>query len=624
MRFIKQLGRESILVRLAVAMGTIVVLALLSIMVPATFAEMSSGKAGLINLAGSLRMEVYAISMHVVEAREDAAGKQEALEKVIAEFDARLSNPRLLANLPTNAQDPLRRSLVTIEEHWSGSVRPLAREAAVDATRRSAFLAEADRLVAEIDGMVRSIEQQLENRFRMLRVMQAISLFLILIVISITVYLMHVQVLRPITDLLACASAVRRGDFRVSARHTGPDELGQLGEAFNTMVRDLSLMYANLEARVAEKTEELARSNRSLEVLYGTIRTLSEREITNDTLMHVLAEVERVTGVRAGAICACSTEHPQALPLAADMSPSDTRPQICSQTTCTQCIGDGDTRVWRGADGVRIVSIPLVDAGRNYGVMPLQLPAGRELETWQLQLLEAVGRHIGAALAMNQRNEERHRLALFEERSVIARELHDSLAQSLSYLKIQVARLQSLLDKSASVDQTKAVVDELKSGLSNAYRQLRELLTTFRLRIDGRGLHAALEDTVREFSRRGTLTIELRNDLVGIELASNEEIHVLQVIREALSNVEHHAHARHVSIRLRRLADNRINVRVDDDGVGIGELRSPMHHYGLVIMRDRAHSLEGELTVRRRQEGGTRVELEFAPATSFGEVLQPG
>jgi two-component system nitrate/nitrite sensor histidine kinase NarX len=252
--------------------------------------------------------------------------------------------------------------------------------------------------------------------------------------------------------------------------------------------------------------------------------------------------------------------------------------------------------------------------------MRLAVPPGRRPEPWQIKLAEAVGHHIGAALATARRAEERHRIALFEERSVIARELHDSLAQSLSYLKIQVVRLQAQLDRTAPRTEIDSVVEELRSGLNNAYRQLRELLTTFRLRIDGRGLPAALEDTVREFTRRTGLEIRLANGLLGVELASNEEIHVLQVIREALSNVEHHAQARTVDITLDRAAEGPVRVRVEDDGVGISDDRPPSHHYGMAIMGDRAASLNGTLAVRRRPTGGTSVELRFVPSTPFHDA----
>jgi len=243
--------------------------------------------------------------------------------------------------------------------------------------------------------------------------------------------------------------------------------------------------------------------------------------------------------------------------------------------------------------------------------MLLQQRAGKRLESWQIELLEAVGRHVGTALATIQRNEEHHRLALLDERSVIARELHDSLAQSLSYLKIQVTRLQTQLGSQPQSPAVSEVVRELRDGLNEAYRQLRELLTTFRLRIDGRGLPAAIDETIQDFRRRTDLKINLDNRLTGVELAPSREIHVLQIIREALSNIERHARARKVSVTLQKEPMNLLTVSIEDDGIGFDQQSAPLHRYGIVIMRDRAQSLAGELKVLPRQGGGTRVQFSF-------------
>ena len=153
-------------------------------------------------------------------------------------------------------------------------------------------------------------------------------------------------------------------------------------------------------------------------------------------------------------------------------------------------------------------------------------------------------------------------------------------------------------------------------GLNNAYRQLRELLTTFRLRMDGRGLSDALQDTVREFSHRTGVEFRLQDRLLGHELDSSEQIHVLQVVREALTNVEHHAKAKRAEVRL-DIERGRLRVTVDDDGTGILQTEPPMHHYGMAIMRDRASTLGGTLRISRRPEGGTRVEMEFMPRGPF-------
>jgi len=612
---------KSILGRLGLLMGVIVILAIVSIMVSTIFTELSAGKARAINLAGSLRMQAYLIESTLHRSFASDEERRVATMAQLATFRERLQNPALQSGLNPELAKPLHERYRHVSQRWKQEIEPLAREAAMSAAARGPLAATIDGFVAEIDALVQMMEQDLENKIQWLRLIQGVSLFAIVVAVLITMYLMHMQVLVPLMNLLACARAARQGEFRARAEHTGSDELGQLGQAFNVMLEDLALMYANLEARVLEKTEELERSKQSLELLYGITRDFSTREISGELLSQVLARVENLVGAEAGAICAASAA--PALPLAGiPPSASGGATLMCELSDCRQCLGESVQRVELALQGgARLLSVALTDQGKSYGVMPLALPQGTTLQEWQTQLLDAVGRHLGAALALAQRSEEKHRLALFEERSVIARELHDSLAQSLSYLKIQVARLQMMLKGAGFPAPAQEVVNELKSGLASAYRQLRELLTTFRLRIDGRGLAAAIEDTVQEFRRRGQFAVQLDNRLTGLELASNEEIHVLQVIREALSNVEHHAQAKAAFVRLERLPDQRVRVQVDDDGKGIEAPDSPAHHYGLVIMRDRAASLGGECRVFARPEGGTRVELEFAPATPYRESL---
>jgi two-component system nitrate/nitrite sensor histidine kinase NarX len=249
--------------------------------------------------------------------------------------------------------------------------------------------------------------------------------------------------------------------------------------------------------------------------------------------------------------------------------------------------------------------------------MPLVLPPNKGLEVWQMELAETMGRHIGAALAAVERREEHRRLGVMEERAAIARELHDSLAQSLSYTKIQIARLAATLERDGNRVQAATVLGELREGVAAAYRQLRELLTTFRLGLGEQGIAGALRDTVSEFERRSGVQASLVNDLLRVELSANEQVHVLQIVREALTNIEHHAHARHAWVALRRGSEGAIEVSIEDDGVGIGDSRSPHGHFGLAIMRDRASTVGGELSVEARTPVGTRVLMRFRPQTAF-------
>ena len=618
MKIDRRFFAESLVVRLGIALGAIVLLALAATISATVFAELSTGKAAAINLAGSLRMQSYWITVQVLRTG-DIGHPPAELQQALAEFEARLNSPLLAGGIPSDSADPTRRIYDRVSASWSGTLKPaVARAVTEGAPARDAFVARMAAYVLDVDRLVYRLEHDLEQRIQALRLIQGAGLFAIVVVMFISLFLMHAQVIVPLGDLLQCARRVRVGDFSVRARHAGEDELGRLGQSFNYMVEDLSRSYATLEARVQEKTEQLARTNVSLEVLYNTTRTLAENPLTQATLDGVMQDIERVIGLKAGAICACEENDRRGFPVALNAG-SEHAKSWCQQERCYECFNNaaGETGIRTvGSGAERMLSVPLSEGGKPYGVMLLQLPAGTQIEDWKMKLLESIGHQIGAAFATAKRSDERRGIALLEERSVIARELHDSLAQSLTYLKIQVTRLRQQLDASGVREQTADVLEELKLGINNAYRQLRELLTTFRLRIDGRGLSEALQDTTREFSQRAGIEVRLHDRLLGHELDSSEQIHVLQVVREALTNVEHHAQARSADVRL-SIEQGSIRVAVDDDGMGIRDAEPPTHHYGLAIMRDRAATLGGTLQVARRAEGGTRVELLFSPRGPF-------
>lgn len=606
----------SVVRRLGLWIAAIACLAVVSIVASITVAELSSGEARAINLAGSLRMQSYVIGA--------AAGRRDDPERLAAaltEFEARYRSTDLTQVLPSRADDPVRRAYTIVGTTWQKHFRPVAeRSAAGHASDREVQAATED-IVGQIDRLVALVEHGLEAKLQLLRIVQGISLILLLIVGASTVFQLKRHVVLPLAHLLASARIVRRGDFGVRVPQREQDELGQLGEAFNYMVEDLSQLYAQLENRVQEKTEELALSNQSLRLLYRTTRALSEKTATRETLLQVLQEVDEVIGIRAVALCLKKAEYVDVVPVDDSLTPA----AIEALTRAADDAADGQVRRLGPIPGrAPLISVPLFDGTLSHGAMLLAQAANQALAPWQIELLEAVGRHMGAALATSQRNEEQHRLALLDERSVIARELHDSLAQSLSYLKIQVTRLQTMLGRSPTPEPVHEVVRELRDGLSEAYRQLRELLTTFRLRIDGRGLPAAIDDAVRDFHRRTGLKPALDNRIGGIALSPSREIHVLQIIREALSNVERHAGATHVRVCLENAADGLLHVCIDDDGVGFDPQALPLHRYGLVIMRDRAQSLGGEITIAPREGGGTRVELHFPAASPTNENQASG
>jgi two-component system nitrate/nitrite sensor histidine kinase NarX len=602
---------QSILLRVGIALGVVTLIALAVIVVATVFTEQSTGKASAINVAGSLRMQSYSVAARIASLPAVPGDGESAALEAIDGFEARLRSPLLVEALPADAESELRRAYDQIVEQWQGRVRPLARAAIADAGQRAEFLGVVDRFVAGIDEFVAQLERYAEARIQGLRLWLGVAFFVIFALVLTAIVVLQVEVFQPLSELLRSARSVRTGSFRARVNATGTDEMGQLGQAFNSMVEQLARLYGSLEKQVAEKTADLERKNRSLSLLYETTRLLSEKALDAATLQTVLANLSRSVGAEGAVICARHAGCTRGQPLAGDET---LRIDLHERDRCAQCINDGrlgsrTETTERGEQ--RIVNVPLLDGGVTYGVMPLRMPPGRAMEAWQLELAQTIGRHVGAALAAAERREEQQRLALLEERSAIARELHDSLAQSLSYTKIQLTRLSALLEADGNPRASRAVIDELREGVSSAYRQLRELLTTFRMKVGGASFEAALREVIADFGRRTGVPVVVGGQLSGVELPANAQIHVLQIVREALTNVEKHARAGTVTVTLLREIDGRIGVDIDDDGIGIACVTSPAQHFGLDIMRDRARLLGGQLDIGRRGGGGTRVRLRF-------------
>ncbi len=638
-----QLTSKSLLLRMGIAMATITAFAFISMVSSVIIAELTQGVASAINQAGTLRMQSYRIASALAQEKSvvgSIAAFDHATDDLVAEFEARLVDARLVSVLSKNPNNRLNVTYQHIAQQWHEKIKPLLLQPGGSIAssellysenalkqknlvrrtgKHTGYLAIVDLFVADIDRLVKLLEENAESKIRLLRLIQISSLFLTLIVVFFTMHLMNSRVLVPLRDLLACAKSARRGDFSIRARYTrNDDELGQLGCAFNIMAEDLSKKYIYLEERVRAKTSDLERSNRSLELLYNTTNRLHTATISNTVYTELLKDVEKLLGLGAGTICLAADGKGRAFKLATTRYPVSGVRDTCSPPDCAACFGAHDTHIMKFAgkkgDVLRVISTPIRDQNQQYGVLLTEIPPNRELEEWQMRSLEAVAHHIGIAINITRRATESRRLALLEERGVIARELHDSLAQSLSYLKIQVARLNATLSRSEGKEAAGPIISELRDGVSRAYRQLRELLTTFRLKIDGPGLSAALEETVEEFRGRSGITITLDNQLGGCQLNANEEIHVLHIIREALANVTRHSRAERAEVSICYDNDTgQVTTRIDDNGIGISEEAERLDHYGLAIMNERASGLGGTIQISRCPGGGTRVNLVFTP-----------
>jgi two-component system, NarL family, nitrate/nitrite sensor histidine kinase NarX len=631
---IQHLATKPILLRIGALLALVVALEVVSMASSGFIAQTMEGLAAAVNQSGSLRMQSYRIGMALTDQGLPPARRAELVARLAGEFESRLASPRLAGAIPRESDDPVRAAYERVWHAWRDRMRPaLVNDLRVlrgppgangsgEIAAGAPYVREVDGFVMEVDALVVLLEEVAEGRIARLQRIQAAALALTILVVAITLVLVALRVIVPLGELLRVADRARRGDFSGRTRFTGDDELGRLGAALNRMGEDRSQLYVELERRVEVKTQDLARSNQSLELLYRVGTRLNESQISEPLLKRTLQDIQERLGVGPVTLCLQDDPEQERGRLTITTRTPSQQQGACSGAGCLACkdgFDQGRFDLPLSNGGRRpVVSFPVEDRGERFGVLIVDLasdpPKASTLEPWQARLLGTLAGNLGTALKLHERMREGRRLALHEERGILARELHDSLAQSLTYLKIQAARLSAALDVEDE-PRARAVLGELREGISSAYRQLRELLTTFRLKMDDRGLTSALEATVQEFRGRGTTVIQLDNRLPAVLLTPNEEIHVLQIVREALSNVVRHADARHAWVRL-LMREDTVEVEVADDGRGIHQAPDQGRHYGHTIMRERALTLGGRLEVETLAAGGTRVRLRFRHRSS--------
>ncbi|MFZ5558894.1 MAG: ATP-binding protein [Pseudomonadota bacterium] len=272
---------------------------------------------------------------------------------------------------------------------------------------------------------------------------------------------------------------------------------------------------------------------------------------------------------------------------------------------------DGASRGYLGERYRQVVAVPLRHRGRVMGVYNLFLPAGGPIPEEVSLLFSSISEHLGMALENARLAQENLRITLMNERQMLANEVHDSLAQTLAYMKMRLAFLAEAV-RNGDDPLAGKYLGDVEQAMDSAYGRLRHLLTHFRDRIDPRGLVAALQDLAAGFSAQSGIHTSLVSRAPEPHLSPEQELHVYRIVSEALTNVSKHSRARSVRVTVDMTGDRYV-ISVEDDGIGLGasaEQRIGMQ-FGLNIMRERAQRLGGELHVEQRVGEGTRVRLEF-------------
>ena len=384
----------------------------------------------------------------------------------------------------------------------------------------------------------------------------------------------------------------------------------------------------------------------ALDIFSAVSASLADEDDVEELLGRFLGTMLRLTKAKAGAVRVVTTDGKHLRLVAArGLPPELVERERLVPIDCGQCgnaIADNNSRYeidlhecalrthhpYFERECQAMVVVPLQHGGQLQGTYNLFLPERFELPEEVALLFRSISEHLGMALENARLKRENLRITLMNERQMMAAEIHDSLAQTLAYMKMRMALLQDALGDQ-NEDAVCKYAGDLGQALDEAYSQLRELLSQFRNRMDPMGLQHALMRLATDFQDRTGIRLEYQNRVADLRLSVDQEAQVFFIVQEALANVGRHSEATQASISFEGAGDHYM-VTVDDNGRGgqgyfaianpTGGFDEHPHlrdHFGLSIMRERARTIGGRIDVANLPAGGFRVRLMF-PAISPG------
>lgn len=598
------------------------------------------GGAAAINDAGRQRMRSYRLGLLAASgvAELPAEGSVVAeMRSEMAEFDrvmrylaqgdidrriATPHNPEIVSQIEAVRHDWQENGLSTLNAYL---------QAGDAAGRQAAFVRYRQWLsgfVAEIDGLVLRMEHDNTFATNLLRSAQVVLLVLALLGTAVLIRFFFVLVIRPLDQLYDGMRDLAGDNFSVRLKAESDDEFGVVANGFNRMVAHLQKLYSGLEEMVAAKTSSLAERNQELGLLYGVAAFLNEPASIEILCQGFLQRVKAATGAAAGAVRLCSGGDGEMFLIAHDGLSQ--RFVACEQAirdsecACGEALTTGIplvvdtagasplmTRSTCAQEGMRTVSAFTISHNKEVlGVFNLYFPGERSFSPSESCLLETLGQHLGMAVE-NQRLRSRDReLAISEERNLLAQELHDSIAQGLAFLNIQAQLLQDSLDH-GRIDELQATVGQIREGVLESYDDVRELLVHFRTRVGYGDLNAAILSSLERFEQQTGIATAFNATGKRPPLAPDEQVQVVHIVQESLSNVRKHAQASRVEISVNNGVDG-TEIEIADDGIGFDPAlvsEEGNRHIGLKIMQERTRKVGGQCIVQSAPGEGTRVVL---------------
>jgi two-component system nitrate/nitrite sensor histidine kinase NarX len=485
----------------------------------------------------------------------------------------------------------------------------------------------APTLVEQMDTTVRLYETQSTAEVNALRMVQVIFLSSALGLLILGVWITRHFVIRPLQALGSAAQGIGAGNLEAPVVVNGDVEIELLSDSLEEMRSKLLvsqqelLNWTNvLEERVAQRTHEL-------EALNAVSREVVSRLDIQHVLNSIVDKSRQLLSADVAFLCLLNEERnllslqansgtPEAVAACTTPAGSAWTSQVIGSEQAVRCEVDdckGFCQIVTGAFRQSHLAAQISIDHHVIGALCVGSQRPDYFAEEAINLLTQLATIASIAIENARLYTQVERSSAIEERHRIAAEMHDGLAQTMSYLTITAEQAQEQLEKGNFVYARESLA-RMQKGVDQASIDIRRAIASLHEEFPSQyTLQEQLRSLVDELCG-STLKAEWDNQIhIPLILDQPETEQVLRVVREALINAQKHSQATRVSVILKRSNDTTI-VSIEDDGVGFDPQELPQDdrpHFGLKIMQARAARIGGNIEIDSLPGKGTRIVLAW-------------
>ena len=272
-----------------------------------------------------------------------------------------------------------------------------------------------------------------------------------------------------------------------------------------------------------------------------------------------------------------------------------------------------------GYGAQHLIGAPLIlPDGQAIGAIMLSGNPRQEIVAHQVNVLQTIASQAALVIESERTRESLEFAIVIQERNRLAREIHDGLAQTLAYLKLQTAQMQRALAQN-DLTGLSDLLNQNYSALADAYLDARQAIDNLRL-TPQKGISHWLEQAANDFEHLSGIPVRQSFEPVPVEIPTEVQAQLIRIVQEVFSNIRKHANASQAWIVLKEWESDLV-LEVGDDGQGFNSEDVPgMSQYGLRGMRERAELIGADFQIASRPGSGTVVYVRL-PSKSW-EMLQ--